>query len=131
MALDSSGRRHEDKETEIPLSGVRAEFRTALRAEIEASEGAAATSAIPLADGRKIGRLADAFQYVFGAEPAITAPGDCPGELSIGGRPPVEAVVIAVEGFDLTLSGLRRPVGSRTRPAIAWLAWCPPPVFPR
>jgi hypothetical protein len=86
MALDSSGRRREDKETEVPLSGVRAEFRTALRAEIEASEGAAATSAIPLVDGRKIGRLADAFQYVFGAEAAIAAPGDCPGELSIGVR---------------------------------------------
>jgi AAA domain len=117
MALDSSGRRREDNETEVPLSGVRAEFRTALRAEIEASEGAAATSAIPLVDGRKIGRLADAFQYVFGAEAAITAPGDCPGELSIGGRPPVEAVVIAVEGFDLTLS-VAQDLGERVPRAV-------------
>src|SRR5215218_9896885 len=96
MALDSPARRREDNEAEVPLSGVRAEFRTALRAEIEAAERAAGTAPIPLVDGRKIGRLADAFQYVFGARAAINAAGDSPGELSIGGRPPVEAVVLAV-----------------------------------
>lgn len=104
MALDSPARRREDKEAQVPLSGVRAEFRTALRAEIEAAERAAAAAAIPLVDGRKIGRFADAFQYAFGAEAAINAAGDCAGELSVAGLPPVEAVVIAVEGLDLTLS---------------------------
>jgi hypothetical protein len=116
MALDSPLRR-EDKEAEIPLSGVRAEFRTALRAEIDAATRAAATAAIPLADGRKIGRLADAFQYAFGAEAAINAPGDCAGELSIAGLPPVEAVVIAVDGLDVTLS-VPRDLGGRVPRAV-------------
>jgi hypothetical protein len=117
MALDSPARRREDKEAEVPLSGVRAEFRTALRAEIEAAERAAATAAIPLVDGRKIGRLADAFQYAFGAEAAINAPGDCSGELSVAGLPPVAAVVIAVEGLDLTLS-VPQDLGGRVPRAV-------------
>jgi AAA domain len=117
MALDSPARRREGKEAEISLPGVRAEFRTALRAELEAAKRAAATSAITLVDGRKIGRFADAFQYVFGAKSAIGAASDSPGELSIGGLPPVEAVVIAVEGSDLTLS-LSRDVGERVPQAV-------------
>jgi AAA domain len=116
MTLDSPGRR-EDKEAEIPLSGVRAEFRAALRAEIAAAEGAAATAAIPLGDGRKIGGLADAFQYVFGAEAATDAPSDYAGELSVAGLPPAEAVVIAVEGLELTLS-VARDLGERVPRAV-------------
>ncbi len=116
MALDSPVRR-DDKEAEIPLSGVCAEFRTALRAEIEAAKRAAATPAVPLVDGRKLGRLADAFQYAFGAKAAINAPGDSPGELSVGGLPPLEAVVVAVEGFDLTLS-VSQDLGDRVADAV-------------
>ena len=116
MALDSPVRR-EEKEAEIPLSGVSAEFCTALRAEIEAARGAAATAAIPLVDGRKMGRLADAFQYVFGAEAAMNASSDSPGELSIGGVPPVGAVVVAVEGLDLTLS-VSEDLGDRVPRAV-------------
>jgi AAA domain len=116
MALDSPARR-EDKDAEVPLSGVRAEFRTALRAEIEAAKGAAAAAAIPLLDGRKIGRLADAFQYVFGAKAAINVPSDSPGELGIEGRPPAEAVVIAVEGVDVTLS-VSQDLGERVPRAV-------------
>jgi hypothetical protein len=100
MAPDSPIRRREGEEAEVPLSGMREEFRAALRAEIEAAERTAATAAIPLADGRKIGRLADAFQNAFGAEAAINAAGDCAAELSIGGRPPVEAVVLPAMAND-------------------------------
>jgi hypothetical protein len=117
MALDSPVRHREDKDAEIPLSGVRAEFRTALRAEIEATEGAAVASAIPLLEGRRIGRLADAFLYVFGAQAAISAPSDSPGELSFGGRPPVAAVLIAVEGVNLTLS-VSQDLGERVGRAV-------------
>jgi hypothetical protein len=116
MALDSPVRR-EEKEAEIPLSGVSAEFCTALRAEIEAARGAAATAAIPLVDGRRMGRLAHAFQYVFGAEAAMNASSDSPGELSIGGLPPVGAVVVAVEGLDLTLS-VSEDLGDRVPRAV-------------
>jgi hypothetical protein len=104
MALDSPVRRREDKEAEIPLSGVRAEFRTALRAEIEAANRAVATPVTPLEAGRKMGRLADVFQYVFSATSAISVPSDSPGELIIEGLSPLEAVVISVEGLDVTLS---------------------------
>jgi len=100
MALQSP----EDQLAEIPLPGVREEFRTALRAEIEAAKRAAATSATPLVDGRKIGRLADAFQYAFSARSVINVPSDFPGELIVGGLAPVEAVVISAEGRDVTLS---------------------------
>jgi hypothetical protein len=117
MALESHVRRREDKEAEVPLSGVRAEFRTALCAEMEAARRAAATPPIPLVNGRKIGGLADAFQYVFGAEAAITAPGDSPGVLRIGGLPPLDAVVIAVEGLDLTLT-VSRDLGDRVARAV-------------
>jgi hypothetical protein len=117
MALDSPVRRREGEEAEVPLSGMRGEFRAALRAEIEAAERTAATAAIRLLDGRKIGRLADAFQYAFAAEAAINAAGDCAAELSIGGRPPVEAVVIAVEGLDVTLS-VSRDLGGRVPRAV-------------
>jgi hypothetical protein len=117
MALDSPVRRREDEEAEIPLSGVRAEFRTALRAEIEAMEGAAVASAIPLLEGRRIGRVADAFLYIFGAQAAISAPSDSPGELSVGRRPPVAAVLIAAEGVNLTLS-VSQDLGERVGRAV-------------
>jgi AAA domain len=117
MALDSPARRRQDKEADTPLSGVSAEFHAALHAEIEAAKGTAETSAIPLVDGRRIGRLADAFQYVFGAAAAVNVPSDSPGELSIAGLPPVEAVVIAVEGLDLTLS-ISEDLGDRVARAV-------------
>lgn len=117
MALESHVRRRKDNEAEIPLSGVRTEFRTALGAEMEAASRPAATPPIPLVNGRKIGRLADAFQYVFGAEAAITVPGDSPGVLRIGGLPPLDASVTAAEGLDLTLS-VSRDLGDRVARAV-------------
>jgi hypothetical protein len=104
MASGSPVRHCEDREVEIPLSGVRAEFRTALRVEIEAAKRAAATSVIPLEAGRKVGRLAGALQYVFTATAAIGVPSDSPGELIVEGLSPAEAVVVSVEGFDVTVS---------------------------
>src|SRR5215211_7462574 len=97
MALDSPVRRREDEEAEVPLSGVRAEFRTALRAEIEAAKRAVAASATALEAGRRMGRLADAVLYVFSAPSAISVASDSPGELIIEGFPPLEAVVVSVE----------------------------------
>jgi hypothetical protein len=48
MALDWPLPPREDEEAVIPLSGVPAEFRTALLGEIEAAERAAPRSAIAL-----------------------------------------------------------------------------------
>jgi hypothetical protein len=104
MAPGSSVRRCEDGEAEIPLSGVRAEFRTALRAEIEATKRVVVPSAMALKAGRRTGRLAGVVQYVFSAEPAISVPSDSPAELVVEGLPPVEATVVSVEGLDVTVS---------------------------
>jgi hypothetical protein len=118
MASDSPVRHCEkDADAEIPLSGVRAEFRAALRAEIEAAKGAVATSVIPLETGRKMGRLADAFQYVFSATSAISVPSDSPGELMIEELPPLRAVVVSVEGLDVTVS-VSRELGDRVPRAV-------------
>ena len=104
MALDSPVRRLEDDDAKIPLSGVRAEFRTALRAEIEAAEQRSARSTTVLEAGRRLGRIADAVQYVFAAPSAISVPSDSPGELLIEGLPPLKAVVVCVEGLEVTVS---------------------------
>jgi hypothetical protein len=104
MALDWPLRRSEDDDAVIPRSDVRAEFRAALRAEIEAAERAIAASAIDLHAGRRVGRLADAVQYLFSAALAVSVPSDTPGELIVEGRPPLGAVVVSVEGLDVTVS---------------------------
>ena len=117
MALDWPISRYEDDEAVVGLSGVRAEFRTALQAEIEAGERAIATTAVALQAGRRIGRLAGAVQYVFDATLAIIVPGDTPGELIVEGVPPLPAAVVSVEGLDVTLS-LPRDLGDRVPRAI-------------
>ena len=104
MDLDLPVGRHEDHDAEVPPSGVRAEFRAALRAEIEAVQRGVAMSATALEAGRRIGRVADAVQYVFSATSAISVPSDAPAELIIEGLSPLPAVVISVEGLDVTVS---------------------------
>jgi hypothetical protein len=117
MALDWPLPRRGDDGAMIPLSGVRAEFRTALRAEIEAAERAVAMSAVALRAGRRVGRLADGVEYVFSSALAIAVPGDTPGELVVEGLPPLPAVVVSVEGLDVTVS-VPRELGDRVPGAI-------------
>jgi hypothetical protein len=84
--------------------GVRAEFRMALGAEIAARERRGVTSTIVLEEGRKLGRIADAFEYTFTASSSIHVASDCPGELLIVGRGPLRADVLTVAGLDVTVS---------------------------
>ena len=123
MDVDLPLRRHEDRDAEIALSGVRAELRAALRAEIEAVQRGVAMSATALEAGRRIGRVADAVQYVFSATSVISVPSDAPGELIIEGRSPLPAVVISVEGLDVTVSvaeelGDRVPLAALVRDLV-------------
>ena len=123
MGVDLPLRRDEDKNAEIALSGVRAEFRAALGAEIEAVQRGVAVSATALEAGRRIGRVADAVQYVFSATSVISVPSDAPGELIIEGRSPLPAVVISVEGLDVTVSvseelGDRVPLAALVRDLV-------------
>lgn len=89
---------------EVALSGIRAQFREALRQEIEASRRNARSAAVPLVNGRRIAQVGSAFQYIFDVESALNAPGDAPGDLIIAGQPPLEVTIISVDGFAVTLS---------------------------
>jgi hypothetical protein len=90
--------------TEVPLTGVRAEFREALRQEIEAARRNATSAAVPLVNGRRIAQVGAGFQYLFEVENALNAPGDAPGDLIVGGQTPIEVVIISVDGMAVTLS---------------------------
>lgn len=90
---------------EVELHGRLAEFREALRAEIEAASRAASAAGVALANGRLTGRSAEAYQYVFAVENALSVRDDAPGDLfvpALGRR--FEAVVISVQGLVITLS---------------------------
>lgn len=89
---------------EVPLSGILAEFRSALREEIGAARRRESSSAIPLANGRRISRRADSYQYVFDIENVLNLPGDAPGDLYVPGRSPLEVTIVCVEGMAITVS---------------------------
>jgi DNA-binding CsgD family transcriptional regulator len=93
-----------DREAQVPLNGVRAEFRTALEAEIDAATRTAASGAIQLVNGRRLEGRASSFQYVFSAVSILNVPSDSPAELLVEGRDALEAIVISVEGLAVTVS---------------------------
>src|SRR3954447_25369398 len=99
-----------EEEPQVPLSGVRAEFRLALEAEIESAVRAAASGAIPLVNGRRIDALASSFQYLFSAVSILNVPSDSPAELLLEGQEPLEAIVVSVEGLAVTVS-VQRDLG--------------------
>lgn len=99
MAVLEGGER-----TEVKLDGLRAEFRTALREELEAARRASASGAIQLVNGRRIAQVGGAYQYLFLVESALNAPDDSPGDLYVPGARPVETTIISVDGLAVTLS---------------------------
>jgi AAA domain-containing protein len=101
MQILEPGNQHQ---TEVELTAHLAEFRTALREEIEAGKRNAASSAISLLNGRKIAQLGSAFQYLFDIENALNLPGDTPADLRVPGKPSLEATIISIEGMAITLS---------------------------
>jgi len=102
MARAGDSRRQQSGE--VPLRGVLAEFRTALREEIDAAKRHATSSAIPLTNGRRIAAVGGGTQYVFQLDNVLNLPGDAPGDLFVGGREPLEVNVVSVEGLSITLS---------------------------
>lgn len=89
---------------EVALSGVRAEFREALRQEIDAARRNATSAAVPLVNGRRIAQVGSGFQYIFDVDSVLNAPGDAPGDLIVAGQPPVEVIIISVDGLAATIS---------------------------
>ncbi len=99
MAVLADGARKE-----VKLYGFRAEFRTALREELEAARRASTSGAIQLVNGRRIAQVGGAYQYLFLVESALNAPDDSPGDLYVPGAKPVDTTIISVDGLAVTLS---------------------------
>jgi len=93
-----------DARDEVLLTGVLAEFRTALQEEIVAARRQVASNAVPIANGRRIAQVGSAYQYVFDIENVLNLPGDVPGDLYVPERAPLEVTVISVDGMAITLS---------------------------
>jgi len=90
---------------EVPLTGMLAEFRTALREEIEAARRREASSAVSLVNGRRIAQIGKQYQYLFDVESMLNLPsGETPGDLYVKGRAPLEVMIISVDGMAVTLS---------------------------
>ena len=100
----STTQKHSGAELEVPLPGVLAEFRTALRQELEAARRAASSGAVPLVNGRRVGERGLGHQYLFLAESTLNLPDGAPGDLIVADRPPLEATVISIDGMAITLS---------------------------
>ena len=100
MASESQRINHD----EVPLTGLLAEFRTALREEIRAAAHSASSDAVQLVNGRRIAQVGAAHQYVFNVDNALNLPADTPGDLHVPGRPPMPITIISVEGLAITLS---------------------------
>ncbi len=79
------------------------EFREALEAEIEAAKQDVSARAVPLVDGRRIGKVGLSFQYVFRVESALQLPDDSPADLRVGAKT-TEAFIVSIEGLRITLS---------------------------
>ena len=89
---------------QVILTGILAEFRTALLQEIDAASHSASCSAVPLINGRRIAQVGSGYQYVFDIENVLNLPGDAPGDLFVPGHSLLEVVVISIDGMAITLS---------------------------
>jgi len=89
---------------EVILSGVLAEFRIALREEIQAARTLESSNAIELRNGRKIAQIGRNHQYLFSIENVLNLPGDTPGDLIVPGNPPINVIIVSIEGLAVTIS---------------------------
>lgn len=90
----------ERKELPHPLD----EFRTALEEEVGAASRNSSSSAIPLTDGKLIGKAAKSFQYAFKLENLLNTPEDSPGELALPGHSKVAATIVSIKGTRVVIS---------------------------
>lgn len=100
-----------DLSEELPPTGVLAEFREALKQEIEAAKRSSNAGGVALVNGRRIAQVGSSFHYVFLVEstlnlPAsvLSLPGDTPGDLYLPIRPPIEVTVVSTDGMSIFLS---------------------------
>jgi len=89
---------------EVRLDGVLDEFRTALQEEIQAARVFESSNAVQLKNGRRIAKIGKNFQYLFEIENALNLPGDTPGDLLIPDKPPINIMIVSIEGLVITVS---------------------------
>jgi len=85
------------------LPPMLAEFRDALKDEIEVAKRNSSSSAIPLSNGTKIGQQGSLFHYSFSIDSVLNAPDDAPGDLIVPGKAPMEATKVSGEGLRLVI----------------------------
>lgn len=89
---------------EVKLDGVLGEFRTALQEEIQAARAFESSNAVELKSGRRIAKVGKNYQYLFEIENALNLPGDTPGDLLVPGSPPINVIIVSIEGLAITIS---------------------------
>lgn len=94
----------EPPDQEFQLTGVLAEFRSALYAEIKAAQRQASSNAIPLSNGERIGKVGHILQYRFTVDSFLNLPGDMPGDLIIPGIAPIPITLVGIDGLNVVLS---------------------------
>ena len=96
---------HIKNETEeVKLDGLLSQFRTALQEEIQAARIFESSNAVELKNGRRIAKVGNNYQYLFEIENALNLPGDTPGDLLIPGNPPINVIIVSIEGLAITIS---------------------------
>lgn len=91
----------------VALTGELAEFRKALREEVDAATKASSSNAIPISSGVRLGSLGDGFQYRFDVDAKLDLPGDTPGQLEQPGQAPVQVAVIGFEGLTVIINSVK------------------------
>lgn len=94
----------EHDDNKVPLTGILAEFRTALSDEIDAARRNESSSAVSLINGRRIAQIGGNFQYTFEIENVLSLPGDTPADLYVPNFPRQEVSVVAISGMAITIS---------------------------
>jgi len=97
-------RQAEEQPEQVALTGMLAEFRTALLEEIDAARRAGGGSSTQLVDGRRLGMSGGRYHYRFQTENVLSIPPDTPGDLHLSGEDPIETFVIAVDDMTVILS---------------------------
>lgn len=85
------------------FDAITAELVGALDEEIQAIKKSGGTDQIGVHDGSYIGKAAGRFNYVFLLDTELNVPSDTPAQLRVG-RDQHEALVVSVQGFEITLA---------------------------
>ena len=93
------------------LPPMLAEFRNALKDEIEVAKRNSSSGAIPLSNGSRIGQQGSLFHYSFSVDSVLNAPDDAPGDLIVPGKAPMEATKVSGEGLHVVI-GVAHDLGA-------------------